>query len=125
MACPLCAAGARGAAAAEKSGGHGAGHWDYGNSARWSELSPRDGVCNLGVEQSPIDLRGGIPVRLPEIQVAYRETALRIVNNGHTIQVNRTPGIHTTIGGQRFARLFRNGALPVQPLDGRYLLEPR
>jgi carbonic anhydrase len=76
-------------------GGQAAAHWTYhGESgpARWGELSPAFKVCELGLEQSPIELNDAIAADPESVDIAWQPMKLRIVNNGHTIQVNATPG---------------------------------
>jgi len=80
-------------------------HWGYGGDdgpAHWGELSTEYQACQLGTHQSPIDLDGAIAANLPPLRLDYRETPLRILNNGHTIQVNYEPGSTLTIGDQTF-----------------------
>ena len=73
---------------------YGAPHWSYGGEDgpdKWGELSPANRVCDLGVQQSPIDLTRSIRADLNDIEVRYGETAVRVLNNGHTIQANCDP----------------------------------
>jgi carbonic anhydrase len=84
---------------------HAAPHWTYDGAngpTRWGALDPSFAICQLGQHQSPIDIRAAKPSDLPTIQFAYRATPLHIVNNGHTIQVNYTPGSFITVGGTRY-----------------------
>src|SRR3546814_3493349 len=77
-------------------------HWEYGGAGgpeHWGELSPDFQACAMGREQSPIDLRWPIPAQTGHIETAFREMPLRIVNNGHTIQVNCAPGSQSRIDG--------------------------
>jgi carbonic anhydrase len=86
-------------------GGQAAAHWTYhGESgpARWGELSPAFKVCELGLEQSPIELNDAIAADPESVDIAWQPMKLRIVNNGHTIQVNATPGSFCTIGRTRY-----------------------
>jgi len=81
---------------------HAAPHWEYDGAAgpdHWGTLSPDFQACAMGREQSPIDLRWPIPAQTGPIETAFRETPLRIVNNGHTIQVNCAPGSQSRIDG--------------------------
>lgn len=69
--------------------------WGYiGESGvqNWGNLSPEFQLCKTGIQQSPIDLQGAVPAQLEAIEIDYKESPLRIVNNGHTIQVNYEPG---------------------------------
>lgn len=116
--CACCLGAAFGAHASEKgasgaSGGHGAGaapghkpHWGYtgeGAPEHWGELSPDFKVCQLGMEQSPIDLNGAVQAKFDTpLTLDYRPVGGKIVNNGHTIQVNTDPGCSCTINGMRY-----------------------
>ncbi len=65
-------------------------HWDYdgaGAPENWSKLDPRNKLCTTGERQSPIDIRDGIKVDLEPIKFNYVPSTFRIVNNGHTVQV--------------------------------------
>ena len=77
--------------------GHGGPHWDYRNPQRWGDLADEYRLCRDGRQQSPIDLGAPTDAGLAGLRVAYEPTQLRIVNNGHTIQVNYVPGsrLHT------------------------------
>ncbi len=91
----------------------------------WGELSPDFGVCQAGQQQSPIDLEGALPAKLPELRLSYQEEALRIVNNGHTLQINTSPGNRITLGGQDFELLQFHFHHPSEhAVNGqRYLME--
>jgi carbonic anhydrase len=58
----------------------------------WGELGPGYATCKLGKFQSPIDIRDADAQKaaLPEIGFRYTPARGRVVNNGHTIQVNMT-----------------------------------
>ncbi|MDE0945190.1 MAG: hypothetical protein OSB58_22570 [Alphaproteobacteria bacterium] len=56
-------------------------------------------VCSLGLQQSPVDLRGAIPASPGAISVDYRPSALHVVNNGHNIQCNTDGGSTMTLDG--------------------------
>ena len=65
-------------------------HWDYegaGGPENWSKLDPKNKVCAIGDRQSPIDIKDGIKVDLEPIKFNYRPSTFRIVDNGHTVQV--------------------------------------
>ena len=78
-------------------------HWAYeGEAANWGELTPAFQVCQLGLEQSPIDLADAIAAEPGGLDIAYQPMKLRIINNGHTIQVNAAPGSSCMIRGTRY-----------------------
>ena len=71
----------------------------------WSELSPDFQVCVSGEYQSPIDLNASIPAELGEIEINYQDSPLKLINNGHTIQVNYEPGSFLKLDGQDYELL--------------------
>ena len=82
--------------------GHG---WSYAGEhgpQHWGGLQKDYVACKNGKAQSPIDIHGAVPRDLPPIRFDYRATPLRIVDNGHTIQVNTAPGSAITVGGRRY-----------------------
>ncbi len=65
-------------------------HWDYegaGGPENWAKLDEKNKVCAIGARQSPIDIKDGIKVDLEPIKFTYRPSTFRIVDNGHTVQV--------------------------------------
>ena len=77
-------------------------HWAYdgeAGAANWGEISPAFRVCQLGLEQSPIDLIDPVAAEPGGLDIAWQPIPLRIINNGHTIQVNAGPGSSCVIGG--------------------------
>lgn len=84
---------------------HAGGHWEYegpNGPAHWHELNPEFKQCGLGQRQSPIDIRDGIPVELDPIQFEYKLSAFRVIDNGHTVQVNVEPGNRIMVNGRRY-----------------------
>ena len=84
---------------------HPAHEWDYGKEhgpSHWGELKPEFSACASGHHQSPIDIDKTEKADLPAIRFAYRASPLRIIDNGHTIQVNVAPGNAIEVMGQRF-----------------------
>ena len=67
-------------------------HWGYedeGGPEYWAELGYSD--CS-GDEQSPIDVPVGTSVHSADISFNYDPSALNIVNNGHSIQMDYDEG---------------------------------
>jgi carbonic anhydrase len=81
-------------------------HWTYEGetgAAHWGGLTPAFKTCQLGLQQSPIDLVNGVTAELRnDLAVAYRPIPLRIINNGHTIQINADTGCSSTITGTHY-----------------------
>jgi carbonic anhydrase len=87
-----------GAKAAEKH----AVHWGYEGAMgpeRWGDEFP---TCAKGKSQSPLDIKG--PFEKAHFGVApdYKSGQLKIINNGHTIQVNVPPGSKLRIDSKPF-----------------------
>jgi len=81
--------------------------WSYEGAAHWSDLDPEYAACNVGKEQSPIDIRNAEKVKLPAIRFEYKSGPLKyLINNGHTIRVNYhdAPGSGNFLiaGGKRY-----------------------
>lgn len=79
--------------------------WSYGGEGgpdNWGKLRPDFAACASGKRQSPIDIRDGIRVDLEAIKVDYKTTLFRIVDNGHTIQVDVGPGSTLQVMGREY-----------------------
>ncbi len=98
----------RPAAAAPVHGGDGlapAAHWDYGGSGgpdTWGRMKPEFSKCATGTRQSPIDIRDGIKVELDPVQFDYKPSGFRVIDNGHTVQVNPAAGNSIEVMGRRY-----------------------
>jgi carbonic anhydrase len=80
-------------------------HWSYegaGAPEAWAKLKPEFTQCAVGKRQSPIDIRDGIRVALDPVQFDYKPSAFRVVDNGHTVQVNVAPGNAIEVMGRRY-----------------------
>ncbi len=85
-----------------------AAHWAYegeGGPKNWGGLKPEFAKCSTGLRQSPIDIRDGIKVQLDPVQIDYRPSAFRVIDNGHTVQVNMAPGNLIEVIGRRYELL--------------------
>lgn len=85
--------------------GHSAPHWTYSGEAgpdHWGDLDPAFSACKAGRAQSPIDLKWKKPKGQHSLHTEYQSSPLKIIDNGHTIQVNFAPGSHAKIGGHKY-----------------------
>jgi len=83
----------------KKDGAHAAPHWGYEGEMgpdKWGREFP---TCAKGKSQSPLDIRGPFVKGRMVVTADYKEGALRMLNNGHTIQVNINPGSKLRIDG--------------------------
>ena len=92
------------ASAAAVPDGH-AAHWGYGGAGgpeQWGGMKAEFSTCATGTRQSPIDIRSGVRVDLEPIQFDYRPSGFRVIDNGHTIQVNVGGGNSIEVQGRRY-----------------------
>jgi carbonic anhydrase len=83
-------------------------HWEYEGEhgpAHWGTLDPAYHTCVAGTHQSPIDIRDARSGDLPAISFSYHPTALKLIDNGHTIQVNYAPGSFISVAGKQYELL--------------------
>ena len=83
-------------------------HWSYLGATgpvHWGDLSSEFSTCKTGHQQSPLDITNAVPSDLPAIDFHYEPATLKIIDNGHTIQVTYPPGSYITIGNQRYQLL--------------------
>lgn len=88
-------------------GEHEAAHWGYEGEdgpEHWGDLDPDYAACSNGIHQSPIDIDTAavIHVDLPDIQINYQASTLKVVNNGHTIQAKNSAVNYIEVEGARF-----------------------
>lgn len=98
-------------------------HWAYdghGGPENWAEVDPAFATCRVGNIQSPIDIRGAKAADLAPIKFDYKPSPLKVVDNGHTIQVNYAPGSAIVVGGARYELLqFHFHTPSEEKIDGR------
>lgn len=83
-------------------------HWSYLGATgpvHWGDLSSEFSTCKTGHQQSPINITDPVPSDLPTIEFHYEPATLKIIDNGHTVQVNYPPGSYITVGNQRYQLL--------------------
>ena len=97
-------------------------HWSYTGETGpeyWEKLDPNNKVCSNGQRQSPIDIQGGIRVDLEPLRFDYKPGTFRIVDNGHTIQVNQKAGTLTLTGKTYELVQFHFHRPSEEKVDGR------
>ena len=98
-------------------------HWDYngeGGPQHWGAMKPEFAKCSTGSRQSPIDIRDGIRLQLDPVQFDYKPSAFRVVDNGHTVQVNLAAGNSIEVMGRRYELLQFHFHRPSEErVDGR------
>jgi carbonic anhydrase len=79
--------------------------WSYEGDTgpeHWGTLDPAYAACGTGHAQSPIDLTGAAPTALPALGFHYAASPGKIVDNGHTIQIDLAPGSWLELDGARY-----------------------
>jgi len=103
-------------------------HWGYSDSDEtvgppaWGSL-PNDSVCGIGKEQSPIDLPSSAKLNSSLAAPVFHNqpSAVTILNNGHTVQVNLQPGNTITLNGQTYKLAqFHFHAPSEHTVDGKH-----
>lgn len=80
-------------------------HWDYEGELgpdHWDKLILEKWHCKIGDMQSPIGISVTEKTKLNDIIFHYYSTPLKIINNGHTIQVNYEKGSSISIGQKKY-----------------------
>ncbi len=81
-------------------------NWTYYGGkgpSNWYKLDPAYAACGRGKMQSPIDIRGAkLNKALQPIEFHYLSGPVNLVNTGHTIRINVTPGSYILVGGARY-----------------------
>ena len=101
------------------------GHWSYTGQtgpAYWGTLEEDYHTCAVGKDQSPIDIHanGAHKSDLPAIEFRYQPSKLKIIDNGHTIQVIYAPGSFISVGNKRYElQQFHFHKPSEEKLDGK------
>jgi carbonic anhydrase len=86
---------------------HGVSHWSYEgqeSAAHWDMLSPAYMTCEAGSHQSPINISMPRHAQQQERLVFHYHSGLvRALDNGHTIQVNVSPGNELHLNGRTYS----------------------
>ncbi|MDJ0719502.1 MAG: carbonic anhydrase family protein [Prochloraceae cyanobacterium] len=69
----------------------------------WGEISPDFQTCQIGTQQSPIDLDAALHTdTIGSLLFDYHTTSLHITNNSHSIQLNVDRGNNIILDGKKF-----------------------
>ncbi|HJV95700.1 MAG TPA: carbonic anhydrase family protein [Albitalea sp.] len=101
---PLRVKAPEGGASAAHAGAH-EPHWEYqgsGGPDHWGRIKPEFAKCTSGTRQSPIDIRDGLKVQLDPVRFDYKPSTFRVIDNGHTVQVNVGAGNFIEVMGRRY-----------------------
>lgn len=97
--------------------------WGYNGAtgpSSWGELSSEFATCKQGLQQSPVDLKSTASANLPPIEFNYKYTPFKVINNGHTLQVEYAPGSSIALAGKQYELLqFHFHAPSEHSIDGK------
>lgn len=101
-------------------------HWTYSGStgpSSWGSLDAEYFAADKGSSQSPIDIQSAraVQARMPALELATAASPLRVLNNGHTVQVNCAPGNSLRFADQQYAlQQFHFHSPSEHTLDGQH-----
>lgn len=79
--------------------------WSYQGPrgpSTWGRLHKDWTLCSTGRRQAPINIVATQKENLPVLDFQYQPSLLRVLNDGHTVQVNVAPGSILKIGGDSY-----------------------
>lgn len=80
-------------------------NWSYKGKTgpeNWWKLNPDYSLCKDGKSQSPIDIDKVYKTKLYEIKFSYKDTPIKLINTGMTIQEDYKKGSSALINGEKF-----------------------
>jgi len=77
-------------------------HWEYEGAMGPENWGKEFATCGKGKSQAPLNIKGPFEKVRFSIAPDYKQGQLKIVNNGHTIQVNVATGSKIRIDGKPF-----------------------
>lgn len=63
------------------------GYTGHNSPESWGSISPKNKMCAIGKNQSPINITTTLHIDLDELKISYNGSSNKVVNNGHTIEV--------------------------------------
>lgn len=73
-------------------------------------------MCEMGKNQSPIDIRDTAKAQLPALHFSYATSVTTVTNYGHTIQADFAPGSFLEIGKRKFQLVQMHFHVPSENL---------
>jgi len=81
-------------------------HWGYDGETgpeKWAQLDPAWSLAGAGKQQSPIDISSEVDdPDAPVLEPSYKDTALNIGNNGHTLTQAYDAGSSISVAGSAY-----------------------
>ncbi|WP_224094068.1 carbonic anhydrase [Nostoc sp. MS1] len=79
------------------------GYTGHNSPENWGSLSPSYQMCDIGKNQSPINITTSVDANLPSIKFNYKTLSTEILNKGQTVQVNVESGSSIVVDGVTYA----------------------
>ena len=99
------------------------GEWGYRGEMgpeNWAELKEDFALCETGLQQSPINIDTSVLTPKPKIEFSYGYTPLRVINKGHTVQVEYEPGSRIKLDEKQYElKQFHFHSPSEHQLDGK------
>ena len=98
-------------------------HWGYEGDHGPEHWGENFATCAAGKKQSPLNIVGPFEKSKEVVKADYKEISMKILNNGHTIQVNIEPGTGTlTVNKEQYELLqFHFHRPSEEQVDGKNL----
>ncbi|MFN0005971.1 MAG: carbonic anhydrase family protein [Burkholderiaceae bacterium] len=98
-------------------------HWGYEGDHGPEHWGENFATCAAGKKQSPLNIVGPFEKSKEVVKADYKESSMKILNNGHTIQVNIEPGTGTlTVNKEQYELLqFHFHRPSEEQVDGKNL----
>lgn len=99
-------------------------HWGYEGDeepSNWAKLSTEYQMCELGKNQSPINISNTIEANIGQLDIHYGQTSGTIINNGHTVQISEEqPNDYIILGDEQYNLVqFHFHAPSENQIDGK------
>lgn len=98
-------------------------HWGYEGQespVHWGKLSPDFSLCETGKNQSPVNIQGALKTHHSKPVLVFQQGKQKIINNGHTIQINVSEDSTLHLDGETFAlQQFHFHAPSENEIDGK------
>ncbi|MGB3192889.1 carbonic anhydrase [Lyngbya sp. PCC 8106] len=99
------------------------GEWGYRGEIgpeNWAALNEEFALCETGLQQSPINIDTSVLTPKPKIEFSYDYTPLKVINRGHTVEVEYEAGSTIKIDDQQYELLqFHFHSPSEHQLDGK------
>jgi len=98
-------------------------HWGYEGDHGPEHWGANFATCAAGKKQSPLNIVGPFEKSKEVVKADYKESPMKILNNGHTIQVNIEPGTGSlTVNKEQYELLqFHFHRPSEEQVDGKNL----